>query len=119
MSPIPAITVKELAEKLSKPTHSSPFVLLDVREPHELMYAKLKDEWVTPLPLSKLARELTNALPETLQDKQTEIVVMCHTGQRSAQVTAWLRQNGWTNVYNLTGGIDAYARLIDPTVGFY
>ncbi|NUM47183.1 MAG: hypothetical protein HUU38_20990 [Anaerolineales bacterium] len=116
MGALPSISVKDLATKLSQGT---PLVLLDVREAYELNYAKLKDEWVTPLPLSQLARELTNALPPTMQDKNTEIVVMCHTGMRSAQVTAWLQQNGWTNVHNLTGGIDAYARLVDPTVGFY
>jgi rhodanese-related sulfurtransferase len=115
MYAIPEITVHDLAQKLAT---SIPFVLLDVREPHELAYAKLMDEWGTLVPLSRLARELTNALPDNLH-KNAEIVVMCHTGQRSAQVTAWLRQNGWTNVHNLAGGIDAYARLIDPSVGFY
>ena len=113
---IPEIDVQTLSEKLS---HREAFVLLDVREAHEFEYAKLPDEWVTPLPLSKLARELLDGLPESTQAKDTEIVVMCHTGRRSAQVTAWLRQNGWTNVYNLTGGIEAYARHIDPSVGFY
>ncbi|HNB55250.1 MAG TPA: rhodanese-like domain-containing protein [Anaerolineales bacterium] len=113
---LPEISVKDLAQKLE---NGASFVLLDVREPEELMYAKLKDEWTTLVPLSKLARELTNALPDAVQDKDAEIVVMCHTGQRSAQVTGWLIQNGWKNVFNLRGGIEAYARLIDPTVGFY
>jgi rhodanese-related sulfurtransferase len=113
---VPEIFVKELSEKMSK---GNSVVLLDVREPHELQFASLPEEWVTPLPLSKLARELLDGLPESVQSKETEIVVMCHTGRRSAQVTAWLQQNGWTNVYNLRGGIDAYAREIDPSVGFY
>lgn len=116
MYDLPEISVKELAQKLA---NGASFVLLDVREPQELEYAKLKDEWTTLVPLSQLARELTNALPDSVQDKDTEIVVMCHTGQRSAQVTAWLLQNGWTNVSNLRGGIEAYARVVDPTVGFY
>ncbi|HLF91781.1 MAG TPA: rhodanese-like domain-containing protein [Anaerolineales bacterium] len=113
---VPEITAQTLHEKF---TDGEPIVLMDVREPHELQYAKLPDEWVTLVPLSKLAREYLNGLPESVQAKETEIVVMCHTGQRSAQVTAWLIQNGWTNVYNLLGGIDAYARTIDPSVGFY
>lgn len=113
---VPQIHVQELSQKL---TDGEALVLLDVREPDEFLYAKLPDEWVTRLPLSKLARDLLSGLPESIQAKGTEIVVMCHTGQRSAQVTAWLRQNGWTNVYNLAGGIEAYARLIDPSVGFY
>ncbi len=113
---LPQIQVQALSEKIA---NGETLVLLDVREPEELLYAKLPDEWVTPLPLSKLARELLDGLPASIQNKETEIVVMCHTGQRSAQVTTWLRQNGWTNVYNLAGGIEAYARLIDPSVGFY
>jgi adenylyltransferase/sulfurtransferase len=112
----PEINVQDLSKKLSA---GDAFVLLDVREPHELQYAQLPADWVTLLPLSKLSRELLDGLPESVQSKETEIVVMCHTGRRSAQVTAWLRQNGWTNAYNLTGGIEAYAREIDPSVGFY
>ena len=113
---VPEITVKQLSGKL---TNGESFVILDVREPHELQYAKLPDEWITLLPLSKLAREQLNGLPESLQARETEVVVMCHTGMRSAQVTAWLRQSGWTQVFNLQGGIDAYARQIDPSIGFY
>ena len=113
---VPEITVKNLSEKL---TNGESFVILDVREPHELQYAKLPDEWITLLPLSKLAREQLNGLPDSLQSKEAEVVVLCHTGRRSAQVTAWLRQNGWTQVFNLQGGIDAYARQIDPTIGVY
>lgn len=116
MLPLPQISVRKLAEKLKDNTK---IVIMDVREPYELEFAKLNDEWVALVPLSKLAREGTDALPENLQDQSTEIIVMCHTGQRSAQVTSWLRKNGWNNVYNLTGGIAAYARQIDPSVGFY
>jgi rhodanese-related sulfurtransferase len=44
---------------------------------------------------------------------------MCHHGNRSAQVAAWLAQQGWKNVFNVRGGIDEYARKIDNSVGFY
>jgi len=44
---------------------------------------------------------------------------MCHHGNRSGQVTAWLVQQGWNNVFNVSGGIDEYARQIDHSVGFY
>lgn len=113
---IPEITVHELARKRND---REGFILLDVREPDELELARLPAEWTTLLPMSRLARQLFDALPEEMHDKAKEIIVMCHTGQRSAQVTAWLRQNGWQNVYNLRGGIAAYAREIDPSVGFY
>jgi len=45
--------------------------------------------------------------------------VLCHHGVRSAQVTGWLAQQGWTNIKSVRGGIDAYARQIDQAVGFY
>jgi rhodanese-related sulfurtransferase len=70
--------------------------------------------------LSEIAMNQLDAFPpEMLDDKDAEIVVMCHHGNRSAQVTAWLRGNGYTNVYNMTGGIDAYARQVDASVGRY
>jgi rhodanese-related sulfurtransferase len=112
---LPEITPAELARKRAD---GESFVLLDVREPVELGYANLGDG-VEVAPLSRLAREQLAALPTAVQAKETEIVVMCHHGVRSAQVVSWLRQQGWTNVWNLSGGIDAYARDVDPAVGFY
>ena len=45
--------------------------------------------------------------------------VLCHHGNRSMQVTMWLAQQGYKNVINVSGGIDAYARQVDSSVGFY
>ena len=113
---VPEYSVQEVAEKRSR---GDDFVLLDVREMMELRYANLGDN-VAVTPLSELAERQTEALPESIaKDKDVEIVVMCHHGNRSAQVTAWLRQQGWTNVYNMAGGIDAYAIAVDPSVGRY
>ena len=112
----PEIDVTALNNKVEA---GEEFILLDVREPHELGYAQLDFDQTTLLPLSRLAREQLKALPESMRDKDREVVVMCHHGVRSAQVTAWLIQNGWENVTSLMGGIDAWAREIDPTVGFY
>lgn len=111
----PEISVEEVSKKWS--SKASP-VLLDVREEMELRLANLGEDivWV---PLSKLARERIDALPQPLQNKEQEIVVFCHTGVRSAQVTAWLRQLGWKNVWSMAGGIDAYARRIDSSIGLY
>lgn len=69
--------------------------------------------------MSRLAREGTQALSDAAQSQDATIYVMCHHGNRSAQVTAWLAQQGWKNVFNVRGGIDAYAREIDNAVGFY
>lgn len=113
---LPEITVTELAEKLKT---ADQFILLDVREPHELNAAKLTDSRLETTPLSRLAREGINALPESAKSKDATIYVMCHHGNRSSQVTAWLAQQGWKNVFNVQGGIDEYAKKVDLSVGLY
>jgi rhodanese-related sulfurtransferase len=45
--------------------------------------------------------------------------VLCHHGSRSMQVTMWLAQQGYKNIFNVRGGIDEYARSVDSSVGFY
>ena len=113
---LPEITVKELSEKLKS---DDAFILLDVRELHELNYAKLPDARVEVTPMSRLGQVGIDALSEAAKSQSAEIYVMCHHGSRSAQVTAWLVQQGWTNTRNVRGGIDAYARQVDQAVGFY
>jgi rhodanese-related sulfurtransferase len=113
---IPEITVSELSEKLKS---EDKFILLDVREPHELSFARLTDSRLEITPMSRLAEEGTDALSESAKSKDSTIYVMCHHGNRSGQVTAWLAQQGWKNVFNVRGGIDEYARQIDHLVGFY
>jgi rhodanese-related sulfurtransferase len=110
------VNVTQLAEKLQS---QDEFILLDVRELHELNFAKLSDPRLEVTPMSRLAREGTNALSPAASAKDASIYVMCHHGNRSQQVTAWLAQQGWKNVYNVRGGIDEYARTVDSTVGFY
>lgn len=110
------ITVTELSEKLKS---EDTFILLDVREPNELNFAKIMDGRVEVTPMSRLAREGTQALSESAQAQDATLYVMCHHGSRSMQVSAWLAQQGWKNVYNVHGGIDEYARKVDQSVGFY
>jgi rhodanese-related sulfurtransferase len=112
----PEITVTELSEKLSS---EEQFILLDVRELDELNYAKLADSRLEVTPMSQLAQAGTKALSDAAQSQDARIYVMCHHGTRSAQVTAWLSQQGWQNVFNVRGGIDEYARKIEPSIGFY
>ena len=112
----PEISARDVDEKVKA---GQQFVWLDVREPHEFSRASIATATVAMTPISKLAQEGLAALPAEAQDKNAEIVVSCHHGGRSAQVTAWLLQQGWTNVLNLDGGIDAWAREVDPTVGRY
>ena len=113
---LPEVTISELSEKLKS---QDAFILLDVRERNELDYAAINDKRLQFTPMSRLAREGTQALSEAAQSQDATIYVMCHHGNRSAQVTAWLAKQGWKNVFNVRGGIDEYARKIDPSVGFY
>lgn len=112
----PGIDVQTLANKQAS---GEAFIWLDVREPMEYARVSIDDDRIVYLPLSQLAAQQLNALPDAVNVKDAPIVVMCHHGNRSAQVTLWLRQQGWTDVVNMDGGIDAWARQIDPTVGTY
>ena len=112
----PEITVTQLSEKLKS---EDKFILLDVRELTELNNAKLADSRLEVTPMSRLAREGTNALSDSVRSQEVPVYVMCHHGNRSMQVTMWLAQQGWKNVFNVRGGIDEYARKVDQSVGFY
>lgn len=113
---VPEITTTDLAEKLKS---DEKFILLDVRELHELDYAKLTDSRLDITPMSRLAEEGLDALPESARSQDAVIYILCHHGNRSGQVATWLAQQGWKNVFNVSGGIDDYARRIDNSVGFY
>ena len=113
---IPEITPQELAARLRAEPE---LVVLDVRERFEVVRARLDDPRVVYAPLSELAMHQFEALPAPAQNLAAPLVVLCHLGQRSAQVVYWLRAAGWSNVINLRGGIHAYAQLIDPQIGFY
>ncbi len=113
---VPEITPRELARRMQA---EPGLILLDVREPYEVVRAKLPDPRVLYAPLSELARKQMEALPAAIQDRAVPLVIFCHVGQRSAQVTLWLLDLGWQNVVSLAGGIDAYARMIDPSVKIY
>ncbi len=102
------ITVRELKERLDM---GDKVFLLDVREPHEFSLAKI--EGATLIPLGTLADSLNQL------DPKEEIVALCHKGMRSADATGFLLQQGFANVKNLIGGIDAWSVEIDPSVPRY
>ncbi|MEZ4554933.1 MAG: rhodanese-like domain-containing protein [Caldilineaceae bacterium] len=112
----PEISVNEMAQRCAT---DDTFVWLDVREPNEHALVSIADTRIHLLPLSRLAAERLDALPDVARVQDAPIVVMCHHGVRSAQVVAWLQQQGWTNVLNLAGGIDAWAREVDASIGVY
>lgn len=113
---VPEVDVNRLANRLQS---DESFILLDVREAWELDHAMIVDDRLKVVPMSRLAQVGEDALPEEVQQKDAEILVMCHHGVRSAQVTQWLLARGWTNAFSVRGGIAAYAQEIDGSVGRY
>ncbi|MEG3939058.1 MULTISPECIES: rhodanese-like domain-containing protein [unclassified Microcoleus] len=110
------ITVEELGRYLAeKTTDAEKFQLVDVREPHEIELAALPGFVV--FPLSEFA-EWSGEI-DTRLDRDTETLVLCHHGVRSAQMCQWLTDRGFTNVKNIVGGIDAYSMVVDRTVPRY
>jgi rhodanese-related sulfurtransferase len=104
---LPSMSVSDLA-RLRK-SGDAP-VILDVREQWERDIALLPDS------LHIALQSLPAHISELPLDRP--IVVMCHHGGRSAQATAWLRQNGFAAT-NLEGGIDAWAESVDRSVPRY
>jgi rhodanese-related sulfurtransferase len=86
-------------------------VLLDVREPAELAVAAVAAAVHIPM------REIPARAGEL--DRGQPLVVMCHSGARSYRVAEYLLGTGFTAVFNLRGGIDAWSREIDSRVPRY
>ncbi len=107
----PEISVQDLEGMLKS---EEDFVLLDVREPWELARASWDDNRLRLAPMSQLAQRGIEKMPEDVP-----VVVVCHLGVRSYQVTNWLLSQGWKNVVSLRGGIEAYASQVDSAVGRY
>jgi rhodanese-related sulfurtransferase len=101
------ISVQELKEKKDK---GEDFQLIDVREDFEYEMSNLGGELI---PLGGILIESEKV------DKTKPVVVMCRSGKRSAQAIMLLEQRGFTNLYNLQGGILAWAEEIDPSINVY
>src|SRR4051812_19201700 len=102
------ITAKELKEKIDK---KEAFQLIDVREAHEHDYANISGELI---PMS----EIINQKDKIQVDKP--VVIYCRSGNRSAAVIHALEQRfGFTNLYNLKGGILSWSKEIDPSIPQY
>ena len=102
------MTPKECLDLLAS---DQPPVLLDVREDWELAIAGLSAAIHIPM----------DQVPERMGelDKQRPVVVMCRSGVRSMQVTAYLVQNGFARVFNLEGGIVAWSEQVDQSIPSY
>lgn len=85
--------------------------LVDVRERWEFERARIDGSTLMPM------GEVGTRLEEL--SRESDIVVICHHGGRSMQVALFLERNGFPNVHNLTGGVDAWARSVDPSMPTY
>ena len=86
-------------------------VLLDVREPWEYERCHLPNSKLIPM------RQIPDVLDEF--DPEQEIVVICHHGIRSRAVANYLAQHDFSNVINLSSGIDGWAKHVDPSIPTY
>lgn len=89
------------------------FLLLDCREQEEHDIVRIARS--TLLPMSEIQARVSELQPH----RDTHIVVHCHHGGRSMQVTQWLRSQGFARVQNMAGGIDQWAVEIDSTLPRY
>jgi molybdopterin/thiamine biosynthesis adenylyltransferase/rhodanese-related sulfurtransferase len=105
--PVPTITVRDLKGRLEA---GEGLFLLDVREPHE---ADISSIGGTLIP-KDVVRQRLNEIP-----RDVPVVVYCRSGARSATVVRWLEDDGYTKVVNLVGGVNAWAREIDPSIMIY
>lgn len=109
------ITVGELERKLkelSSRPDPVPFCLLDIREPWEVDICVLPGAHLIPM----------GDLPQRAHvelDPKAHIVAYCHHGNRSLPVALWLREQGFEKSQSLAGGIEAWARTIDPSMDQY
>ena len=92
--------------------HGETFTLLDVREPWEWEASRL--EGAKLIPMGDIPTRAHQEL-----DPDHHIIVMCHRGMRSLSVANWLRQQGFEKAQSMRGGIDGWARTVDPKVPLY
>ena len=104
------VTAKELAAWLDDQASTGP-VLLDVREPWEYQLCHIDGS--RTMPMSTVPANVAQL------ERDMPIVCICHHGMRSMQVGLFLEQQGFTDVINLTGGVDAWAAQVDSDMPTY
>jgi adenylyltransferase/sulfurtransferase len=108
MSGIPEIGPCEVKKMIDE---KQPFVLIDVREPHEFQICRIPGS--TLIPLGEIPKRMHEL------DSASEIVVHCRSGQRSARAVEFLMKAGFQKIHNLKGGILAWSDQVDPSVPKY
>jgi rhodanese-related sulfurtransferase len=104
------VSARELATWLADDRREKP-LLLDVREPWETQICRIDGSELVPM------QALTARLPDLKPERP--VVCICHHGGRSAHVAMFLARHGYESVFNLTGGVDAWARQVDTAMPTY
>ena len=108
--PIQHLQPRELRDWLDDGSRRAP-VLLDVRETWEVQLCRI--EGSLAIPMNNVAEQCSSLDPDA------EMILICHHGGRSMQVALFLERSGFAKLHNLAGGVDAWARLIDPAMAVY
>jgi rhodanese-related sulfurtransferase len=111
MPGVPELSPTEFAARWPSFATGDDVVLLDVREHDELAIAAVDGALHIPM------REVPARIADL--DSGKPLVVMCHSGGRSRRVAEFLQQNGFSNVFNLKGGIEAWSTQLDSRVPRY
>ena len=108
MDNLKEISVQTLNEKIN---NNENLLLIDVRENKELAISKISQAIHIPM----------NTIPDNLHkiESTQPVIIMCKSGGRSAQVCEYLQNQGYSNIYNLKGGIISWALEIDPSMDIY
>jgi adenylyltransferase/sulfurtransferase len=102
------VTVQELKKLMDA---KADFQLIDVREPHEYDICNLKGELI---PMGEIPENVTRI------NNNRQVIIHCRSGARSGQIVQYLEKNhGFTNLYNLKGGVLAWAKEIDSSMPTY
>jgi rhodanese-related sulfurtransferase len=104
------LSAPELDAWLKDETRSSP-LLVDVREPWEFAHCRIDGSHNIPM----------SRIPASLEaiDRESDIVVICHHGVRSWRVGRFLEMQGCARIHNLQGGVDSWAKTVDPAMPTY
>lgn len=93
--------------------NDEPIVLIDCRRPNEYEFARIDGAKLFTL------EKLPELLPDLEDYADERVIIYCHHGVRSLQMTSILRQQGFADVKSMAGGIDLWSQMIDPNVPRY
>ena len=112
-------TCKQFGEILTATDTRRLYQIVDVREPNELAAASIEGADIINLPLSTAGEWSDDVKDGKILDKSKPTLCLCKVGMRSMKMANFLTQAGYTDVYNIDGGINEYSQEVDPSVPLY